>query len=128
MILVLFLILFIISQPHKNKLAYYNKINATFLTFLILLFSAYSGWNIARIKNHLFIKVCQVLSVIFALLPFVYMTCIIIYWIFCRRHWRRELINRLHIWRRGYDGNVENEMEALFADRLVNPEGYRQVN
>ena len=103
MCLVLFAVLMLNVRPFKTDFSHYTEINAIF----ILLFASWTvtvtGLNITKVKNPDMNWIFQALISIVVILPLLYISVIILYWIFKHRKFGFELIRRIHALRQGYD-------------------------
>ena len=99
--LVLFAILMINIRPFKKS--HYTDINVIFILLLALWYVAVTGIDIASIREHEMIWIFYVLVIIFVVLPLLYISVIVLYWIYKRRRFGFELIRRMHALRQGYD-------------------------
>ena len=115
-ILLLVLIVIINVQPNKTTVAHYNKINVTFISFLVLYYTALNSVDISTIKNHFFVKGCYILSSLVGITPLIYMSCFCIYWFVSRRRWGIEFVGRVRQW---LSGNME---ERLSVDQHLDVE------
>ena len=85
MCLVLFAILMINIRPFKISLNHYTDINVIFILFLALWYVTVTGIDIASVRKHEIIWIFYVFSLTFGILPLLYISAIVLYWIFKHR-------------------------------------------
>lgn len=107
-ILLLVLMVVINVRPNKARVAHYNKINVTFISFLALYYTALNAADIATIKSHYFINGSYILASLVGITPLIYISCISVYWIVSRRRWGIEFVGRVRQW-------LSGSMEELFS-------------
>ena len=99
MCLVLFAILMLNIRPFKTDFSHYTEINVIFILLLTSWSLTATGINIQKHERILF----YVLGTIFGVLPLLYISVIVLYWIFSCRKSGFELIRRVYSRRQGYD-------------------------
>ena len=103
-LIVLFVILLITIQPFKANLSHYSNINAVFFLLLTSWYISVIGLDMATYKRlDATIWPFYVLCFIFGVLPVLFGSAIILYWIFSQRKFGFELIRRVRAFRHGYD-------------------------
>ena len=81
-ILTVFMTIILINfQPYKSSVEHYTTIDASFLLLLSLFFTTTSGSNITDL--YFFYP----LAVISCVIPIIYVTVIVLHWIYSRREW-----------------------------------------
>ena len=103
MCLVLFAILMINIRPFKTDFSHYTDINAVFIILLASWTVTVTGIDIASFKSQDMFRIFYIFSLTFGILPLLYISVIILYWIFKHRKFVFELIQRMCALRRGYD-------------------------
>ena len=103
MCLVLFAILMLNIHPFKTDFSHYTDINAIFIILLASCYVTVAGIDIANFKRHKIIWMFYILVIIFAILPLLYISVIVLYWIFKHRKFGFELIRRMRALRQGYN-------------------------
>ena len=103
MCLVLFATLMIIIRPFKSDLNHYTDINVIFILLLALWYVTVTGIDIVSVRKHEIIWIFYVFTLTFGILPLLYISVIVLYWIFKHRKFGFELIRRMHALRQGYD-------------------------
>ena len=100
MCLILFAIFMLNIRPFKTDFSHYTDINVIFILLLASWYLAVLGMNIANIDT---ILIFHALIVLFGILPLLYISAIVLYWIFKYRKFGFELIRRICAFRQGYD-------------------------
>ena len=103
MILVLFAILMITIRPFKTDLTHYMDINVVFILLLALFYITVTGIDVTNVRKRDMSLIFHALIAIVAILPLLYISVIVLYWIFKHRKFGLELIRRMHALRQGYD-------------------------
>ena len=101
--LVLFAILMISIHPFKANLSWYSDINAVFLILLASLAMCVIGIDITSFQKNDMIVIFSNLTMIFGVLPLLYVSVIVLYWIIKHRKFGFDLIRRVYAWRQGYE-------------------------
>ena len=102
MILVLVALLFITVQPFKNITSHFTTINASFLLLLALLFTCYTEIT-ARESPSEWISLFFVVAITTVVLPLLYISAIVLHWMYSQRKFGTDVIAKLRAWRNGYD-------------------------
>ena len=123
-IFLLFTLLVITVQPHKNTYSHYTKIDATFLLLLVIMCTIFLGINIATIKGHRHIETCFILAVIFGIVPFIYFAGVLFYTIHSQKKWDMQIISRYRAWRYGYRVIDDPDDDSSLPHRLIDPATY----
>ena len=97
------IILLINIQPFKPHLSHYSYINAMFMLLLCMWNVSYLGSLIARKKKTDMIFFFHFWLGTVGLVPMVYISVIIMYWIYSHRTFGWEVVGKLRAWRQGYD-------------------------
>ena len=122
-IIILVMILITIVEPYKKQFSNHARTDIVFWGILAIFF----GFNESTMYNSLrpaeLLRSSQVIRVIVAAFPLLYMVCVICFLILSKIRKKRILIGRIRAWRRGYV-NIERDSEASLPDRMVNPENY----
>ena len=103
MCLVSFAILTMSIRPFKTDFSHYTDINVIFIIYLASWYLTVTGIDIASFRSHDMIWIFYVFTLIFSILPLLYISVIILYWIFKHRKFGFELIRRMRALRQGYD-------------------------
>ena len=103
MCLVSFAILMINICPFKTNFSHYTDINVIFIILLASCYVTVVGINDASFRSHDMIWIIYVLALTFGILPLLFISVIILYWIFKHRKFGFELIQRMCALRQGYD-------------------------
>ena len=123
-IFLLFTLLVITIQPHKNEFSHYTKIDATFMLLLVIMCTIFLGINIATVKGHRHIETCFILAIIFGIVPFIYFAGVLYYTIHIQKKWDTKIISHYRAWRRGYRVIDDSGDDDSLPDRLMNPTSY----
>ena len=102
-LMVIFVILLITIQPFKANMSHYSDINAAFFLLLISWYISVIGIDVASFKKHDIIWPLYILCLIYGVLPVLYGSAIILYWIFSHRKFGFKLIRRVCTFKQGYD-------------------------
>ena len=87
-------IILINFQPYKNSVVHYTTIDASFLILLSLFFTTISGNNITDSTGQKYLSIFYALGVISCIIPIIYITVIIFYWMYSRK-WGRMLLDKI---------------------------------
>jgi hypothetical protein len=99
MTLTLVAILFITVQPLKEEVRHFTNINVFFILLLALLFS----WSTeSSFKWLVFTPVLFFFIAITVLFPLLYISAIVLHWIYSQRMFGRDVIARFRAWKNGY--------------------------
>ena len=98
---VLTIILLIVVQPFKRTLSQYTTITAMFLLLLALWY----GFIIATERASIIVMPESLMCVgaIVGSLPLLYISGIVLHWIYRNRKFGSQLIQKLRAWRQGYE-------------------------
>ena len=127
LITVILIVLTATIQPYKTHLSKYAKIDIIFWAFLAAIYSMGNATDFPSLKSTVFLRVSNVLRVVAAIIPLIYMTCLTVYWMLSRMRKMNTLISRIRAWRQGYM-NTDNGLEEDLPDRIENPDRYRLHN
>ena len=121
-IFTLFAILFTVVQPYKTPI--YNVVDTVLLANVALIYFCIVGRPLVNIyipHSHLIALVYIMLS-IFLLVPFIYVTVVVLYWLFFRHTKIAALVRK--IWSLCKSALRRSNSEELLTlpDRLANPE------
>ena len=95
-VLILVAILFIAVQPYKTDM---RRFTVTFVILLALWYAALIGLSQSIMKSPQTFILYGFISVISGTLPFLYISAIILHWIYSHG----KSVQRFHAWRRGYE-------------------------
>ena len=87
-------IILINFQPYKNSVVHYTTIDASFLILLSLFFTTISGNNITDSTGQKYLSIFYALGVISCIIPIIYITVIVFYWMYSRK-WGRMLLDKI---------------------------------
>ena len=98
-VLVLVAILYMAVQPHKTNMRNFTDINVTFTVLLALWYAALIEVRESISKSPLY----GLIAVISGTLPFLYISVIILHWIYSQMKSHSEVVQRFHSWTHGYE-------------------------
>ncbi|XP_064396103.1 uncharacterized protein LOC135343081 [Halichondria panicea] len=119
------LVLTALVQPYKN--ANRTKTDILFLGTIGVFYCFTEAVEHPSLRPETEYHVSTVLRNVFAVIPILYMLCLITNWIMKRMRKVKMFITRVRAWRRGYE-NIEENVEETLPDRIVNPENYQDKN
>ena len=90
-------IILINFQPYKNSVAHYTTIDASFLILLSLFSTNISGNNITDSTGQKYLSIFYALDVISCIIPIIYITVIVLHWIYSTRKWGRMFLERINV-------------------------------
>lgn len=127
-IIFIFVMILITVKPYKPSYSHFIKFDVTFLLLLSLFFLSMISVDVSSIKDHRLVHASYSLTVVFGIVPLLYVLLVIILWIISKRNYGPELISRLQaIWRfQPYE--PENSMENEVPDRLLHPTEYMHAS
>ena len=105
MILVMVALLFVIFQPFKENVSHVTTMNTLFLFLLALSCASCNGNDIYTPTKWqpLTILLFLVISLISVIFPLLYISAIVLHWMYSHRKFGIDVIAKLHAWRNGYD-------------------------
>ena len=123
-IIFIFVMILITVKPYKLAYAHFIKFDVTFLLLLALFYLSMISIDVSSIKDHRLVHASYYLTVVFGVVPLLYVILVMVYWIISKRNHGPDLIRRfLATWRfqrPEVPGNMENEV----PDRLLHPSEY----
>ena len=131
LLLLLLTMLLVTVQPFKPEVAHYTKFNITFVLLLAFFYASIMGMNISSIKGMRCSKAYAAFTSLFVIIPLVYISLLVIHWLFAQRKWGKNLILKFKAWRQGYDWMTfenEQDFEDSLPDRIANPDQYHEGN
>ena len=103
MVLVITAKIAIVADPFKAHLSHLSSIMAIFILFIAAFYASAIGTDIAaRKREFVIILMLQSLMVLMAVLPLLYISALILYWIFSHRKFGLDFIRGMKAKRRGY--------------------------
>ena len=104
MILAVVALLFVMVQPFKENTHHFATINAFFVLLLALLHTSFIGaigasFSVWRSLKALYLVVTT-LTLVF---PLLYISAIVLHWMYSQRKFGTDVIARIRSWRNGYD-------------------------
>ena len=103
MVLVVTAIITVVADPFKTPLSHHSSIMAIFILFIAALYTCVLGFKMAETKNNFVtINMFQFLMLLVAVLPLLYISVLILRWIFSHKKFGLDFIRRVNVWRQGY--------------------------
>ena len=103
MLMAVIAILLITLEPFKTRVGRYSDTNALFVLLLGLWYVTILGVNHSAIRQPDLVYVFAACTFAVALLPLFYMSVIVLHWLYSHRKFGRDLLEKYHAWRRGYE-------------------------
>ena len=127
-IFTLFAILFTVVQPYKTPV--YNIVNTVLVITVALIYFCIAGMTlvdssayfITHAQHPPLLKVVRVMLGLFLLAPFIYMTAMVLYWLFFRHTIFSALLLKIRLLCNSTLRQRNSEESLAQPDRLVNPE------
>ena len=118
----IFVMILITIKPYKPANSHFIKFDVTFLLLLALFYLSMISIDVSSIKDHRLVKASYGLTIVFGVVPLLYVFCIVLYWLISKRNHGSELIRRfLLFWRfKHTDGRDVEDV----PDRLLHPTEY----
>jgi hypothetical protein len=132
--LISFSIVLSLLKPYKEQRAIYNVIDPALISMVALWYGTVLCLNIAQEKAFEFIYFSATLSFIVALIPLVYMTFVVLFWLF---KYSKVIVRGLKMLRAKVCGRCGNNGEyevlvsgdhATVPHRMDHPEDYHEGN
>jgi hypothetical protein len=102
-ILVVVAILFISVQPFKDSMSHFTTLNVSFVLLLALWYTCMIGTIESIKKPTQLVPLLLAMATITAILPLLYVSAIVLHWMYSQRKFGRNVITRLRAWKNGYD-------------------------
>ena len=131
-VLISFSIIISLIRPYKEQWAIYNVIDPALMSMVALWYGTVICINIAQEKTFEFIYFSAILSFIVALVPLVYMTFVVLRWLFKHSKAIGRGLKTLRTKIRGICGNsseyefLDSGDHATVPHRMDHPEDYRE--
>ena len=122
-IFTLFAILFTVIQPYKTPV--YNVVDTVLIVTVALIYFCMAGRilvKVTHIHNSPLYGVVIFMLFIFALVPFIYMTMLVLYWLFFRHTKMAALVLKIRLLCNSTVRQSNSEESLAQPDRLANPE------
>ena len=100
-LIVSYVTLMTMVQPFKSESKHWYT-NSLFMLFLALLFVVLLVINISLVVQPYHSHLFTVLSLLVAVLPLLYLSALIVHWLYSHRRFGGQLVRALQAWRRGY--------------------------
>lgn len=123
-IIFIFVMILITVKPYKPAYAHFIKFDVTFLLLLALFYLSMISIDVSSIKDHRLVRASYYLTVVFGVVPLLYVVIVVMYWIISKRNHGPEMIRRfLAFWRFQHYERRES-MDNEVPDRLLHPSEY----
>jgi hypothetical protein len=99
MILTVFAVLLLTIQPFKEDVA---AINAFFILLLAQLFTCVIGTTESSFKKRALLPLFYATGTITVLFPLLYISAIVLHWVYSQRKFGMDMITRFQAWKNGY--------------------------
>lgn len=122
-IIFIFVMILITVKPYKAAYSHFIKFDVTFLLLLALFYLSMISIDVSSIKDHRLVRASYYLTVVFGVVPLLYVILVMAYWIISKRNHGPDLIRRFLAFRQQHPelpGNTEYEV----PDRLLHPSEY----
>ena len=98
LLIMVIIILLINFEPYKRSVSHYTTIDVSFLILLSLFYTTIIGNNIATSTGQKqLLNAFNALSVICCMVPIIYVTVIILHWMYSRRKWGKLFLMKIKI-------------------------------
>ena len=95
LMIVVAIILLINFQPYKSSVSHYTTIDITFLILLSLYYTSILGIQITILKGQRYLYLIYALGVLSCLTPIIYITFIMLQWMYLKRKWSGQILMRV---------------------------------
>ena len=104
-------IVVLILEPYKEEYSIHNRLLPCMHLFLSFIFTAATGFNIGSVEDRVYDKPLSILAAVVAVVPFVYFSVLIMFWV-CKRA--------------GFGSHFTQQslISSLLPDRLMNSADY----
>lgn len=117
--IVIFMFVILAIQPYKDQFKVYSIVDAFMLLILALLFMTIIAIDEAEVKTSLFKTPSYIFLGTVEIIPALYITCLIVWWMFVRKKFHSKLP-----W---FRARVQEDSEGTdgFGDWIENPRTYQ---
>jgi hypothetical protein len=123
-IIFIFVMILITVKPYKAAYSHFIKFDVTFLLLLALFYLSMISIDVSSIKDHRLVRASYYLTVVFGIVPLLYIILVVLYWVISKRNRGPEMIRRfLASWRFKHF-EAQESMENEVPDRMLNPTEY----
>jgi hypothetical protein len=103
MVLVLVAILFVTAQPFKDDVSHFTTINVSFVLLLALWYTCAIGSTESIMKQLQIVPLLFVMATVTTILPLLYVSAIVLHWMYSQRRFGTDVVTRLCAWKNGYN-------------------------
>ena len=96
-------VLFVGVQPFKENTSHFTSINTIFVLSLALWYASISGAREHMAKKQPAVVVLYYMTVLSAILPLLYVSAIVLHWMYSQRKFGTDVMAKLRAWRKGYN-------------------------
>lgn len=127
-LLLMLVILIAVIKPFKPQFGSYNLIHILLLLNLVVWFITIQCIHIASLKASYINKVSAALSVIVAVVPLIYVSCLSVKWIYVRIRLQKYCVKHFNVCQRKDEGNGNEETRSVdsLPYRIDHAESNRQ--
>ena len=96
LLVILSFVIFLINlQPYKASVVHYTTIDASFLILFAVIYTTFIGDDITAYNGLRFRLVLYTLGFISCVIPIIYISFIVLHWIYSRRKWGGLFLTRV---------------------------------
>lgn len=122
-VIFIFVMILISVKPYKEMYENNLKFDATFMLLLSLFYLSIISLDVSSVKDHRLVKISFYTTAISGIVPFIYVTTIIFFWIISKRNYGPLLIKKvMDNWKSR--SQIFEEDNGDVPDRLENPSDY----
>ena len=103
MIMTMVAILFLTIQPFKETASGFTTIIAFFMLLMALMYTCMIGDTETTFKNKALYPLFCLVTTITALLPLLYISAVVLHWMYSQRKFGINIMARFQAWKNGYD-------------------------
>lgn len=125
-IIFIFVMILITVKPHKSAYSHFIKFDVTFLLLLALFYLSMISIDVSSIKDHRLVHASYALTVVFGVIPLVYVVLVVLYWMVskCKGNFSHQLLGRVFSQWQFKQYEMQDSCENDEPDRLMNPTEY----
>lgn len=124
LLLLIFVVALVMIQPYHSNRAHHTAINTFFIILMVLVYINIAGMSLAVATNKDYKHVYLLIAKVTSLLPLVYISVFVAQWLFTKRRFGCEIVNRIQALRAGYEWwSVAGDS---LPHRMTNPSKYVQ--
>jgi len=124
LILIAFVVSVAIIQPYREDLAVYNNVDIVLILMMVAGYGSILCTVMAIQTVYVHFKVSLAVSFIIAILSHVYLSSIVLHWLFSQTMAQQKLCQMFRIWKRHNQTQVLSDSDL--PDRIINPDNYNR--